>query len=119
MTPSTITYAVTTLRSGEQVENYAPHVYAFTVKVEKDGKPYLPYQTAVIKNLRYPNDALEGMQRDWAKRIVRALCHQFREVGDDDGRTGMDAHFYPTLEKLEIDHERGEIHVVIEEPYTD
>lgn len=119
MTPTTITYAVTTLRSGEQAENYAPHVWEYRVKVEKDGKPYLPYATEGIKKLGYPGDAIAAMQRDWAKRIVRGLCCNFREAGDNDGRTGMDAHFYPTLEKLEIDHERGEIHVVIEQPYTD
>ena len=105
MTPTTITYAVTTLRGGEQAGNWEPHVWEYRVKVEKDGKPYLPCSPS--------------MRREWAKRIVDALCYHFREVGDDDGLTGMDAHFYPTLEKLEIDHERGEIHVVIEQPYTD
>lgn len=64
-------------------------------------------------------DKLRSNQRDWAKKIVRSLCQNFREKDDDDGRTGMDAHFYPTLSSLKIDPSAGTIHALIIEPYTD
>lgn len=64
-------------------------------------------------------DQLRSQQREWAKKIVRALCQNFREKDDDDGRTGMEAHFYPTLKWLKLDPAEGTIHVFIVEPYTD
>lgn len=104
--PMTTTYTVTTLKSGEQAENYAPHEYKYVVQVD----PWPRWITMAGYKL---------VARDWAKRIVRTLCHHFRETGDADGRTGMDAHFHPTLQKLEIYADQGEIHVLITEPYTD
>lgn len=65
-----------------------------------------------------PED-LRKMQRDWALKITRALCQNFREKDDDDGRTGMDAAFYPTLKWLKLDAAAGTIHVFITEMYTD
>lgn len=67
----------------------------------------------------YPPEEVRKQQKDWAKKIVRALCSNFRETGDDDGRTGMDAHFYPTLKWLKLDPNVGTIHVLIVEPFTD
>ena len=59
------------------------------------------------------------MRREWALKVVRGLCQDFRERGDDDGRTGMDAHFYPTLKRLDIDEKAGTIRALIVEAYTD
>lgn len=67
----------------------------------------------------YPPDALRKQQRDWALKLVRALCQGFREKGDDDGKTGMEAHFAPTLKSLKIDHVTGTIHALIIEAFTD
>lgn len=67
----------------------------------------------------YPPDELRKEQREWAKMIVRALCQNFREKDDDDGRTGMEAHFYPTLKTLTLDPKAGTIRAFIIEPFTD
>lgn len=67
----------------------------------------------------YPPDALRKQQRDWALNLVRALCQNFRERGDDDGKIGMDAHFFPTLKNLTIDHKAGTVRAFIVEPFTD
>ena len=56
--------------------------------------------------------------RAWAKGIVQA-ARQCRERGDNDGRTGLDAHFYPTLSDLAIDKAKGEINFTITEAYND
>ncbi len=64
-------------------------------------------------------DTLRKQQREWAKKIVRALCQNFREKDDDDGRKDMEAHFYPTLRWLKLDPKAGTIHAFIVEPYTD
>lgn len=55
------------------------------------------------------------------KSIVRVLCRNFREVGDDDGKVegSADAHFAPTLKKFTIDASKGEIRALIIEAYTD
>lgn len=58
-------------------------------------------------------------RRDYALKIVRGLCQNFREKGDEDGRAGMDAHFYPTLRRLDIDEKAGTIRALIIEAYTD
>lgn len=67
----------------------------------------------------YPPEALRKQQRDWAIGLVRALCQNFREHTDDDGKTGMAAHFFPTLKSLKIDHAKGTIRAFIIEPFTD
>lgn len=64
-------------------------------------------------------DQLRTNQRDWAKKIIRGLCQNFREAKDEDGRTGMDAAFYPTLTKLTLDARAGTIRAFIIEAYTD
>lgn len=64
-------------------------------------------------------DQLRKGQREWAKKIVRALCQNFREKDDDDGRKDMDAHFYPTLKSLVLDAKAGTIRAFIIEPFTD
>ena len=67
----------------------------------------------------YPPDALRKQQRDWALNLVRSLCQNFREKGDEDGRTGMEAAFYPTLRSLAIDAKAGTVRAFIIETYTD
>lgn len=67
----------------------------------------------------YPPDALRKQQRDWALKLVRALCQNFREKTDGDGKVGMDAAFFPTLKRLTIDHNAGTIRALIVEMYTD
>lgn len=66
-------------------------------------------------------DQLRSEQRNWALKLVRALCQNFREKGDDDGLVegSMEAHFRPTLKTLKIDPGAGTIRVFIVEPYTD
>ena len=131
-------YTVETLRAG-QPKPYADSEYEYLVKVEssgwsKDGtmKPWLmcgnldkiiPQQEADRKSGRMiggPSpENQRKMQRDWALKLVKVLCHNFREVNDDDGRTGMEAAFYPTLERLTIDQAKAEIRALITEEYTD
>jgi hypothetical protein len=67
----------------------------------------------------FPAAELRSQQVAWAKKIVRALCQDFREKDDQDGKTGMEAYFYPTLKSLTIDHRAGTIRAFIVEPYTD
>lgn len=64
-------------------------------------------------------DEMRAIQRNWAVGLVRVLCQNFREPNDKDGRTGMDAHFFPTLKKLIIDHKAGTVRALIIEPFTD
>lgn len=132
-----VTYSVQTLRSG-QPRPYADteREYLITVKSTQYGKeglhPWLLYGD-VEKRIRkdeadraagrmsggYKPDELRTSQQAWARKLVRALCQDFREAGDQDGRTGMDAHFYPTLTSLKLDPEAGTIRAFIIEPYTD
>lgn len=131
------TYEVETIRSG-QPRAYADteREYLITVRSEcygEDGlRPWLMHgdveaQIAKDEAARKAGtmfggmqpDALRKSQRDWAKKVVRGLCQNFREKDDDDGRTGMDAHFFPTLKSLKIDPKAGTIHAFIVEPYTD
>ncbi len=133
---STTTYQVEVLRSG-QPRAYADteREYLITVKRERCGKdglfPFLMHGDveARIKKDEAMREAgtmsggqspeqLRDDQKDWAKKIVRSLCQNFREKDDDDGRTGMDAHFYPTLKSLKLDHAAGTILAFIVEPYT-
>lgn len=67
----------------------------------------------------YPPAELRAMQRKWAIGLVRSLCQHFREKNDNDGKTGMEAHFYPTLKSLTIDHKAGTVRAFIVEPFTD
>lgn len=131
------TYSVKTIRSG-QPRAYADteREYLITVKGERYGKeglhPWLMHGDVEARIQReeadraagrmsggYPPDELRKQQREWAKGIVRALCQNFREKDDEDGRTGMEAHFYPTLKWMKLDPAAGTIHVFIVEPYTD
>ena len=130
-------YSVETLRSG-QPRPYADteREYLITVTAPvygKDGlRPWLMHGDVEARIKREEGDraagrmmggqspdALRQGQRDWAKGIVRTLCQNFREKDDDDGRTGMEAHFYPTLKWLKLDTQAGTIHAFIIEPYTD
>jgi hypothetical protein len=135
----TTSYSVETLRSGQsRPYGDTEREYLITVLSSdfagKDGepKPWLMYgdvesritsEEALRKAGKMSGgmspDQLRKGQRDWAKGIVRALCQNFREKGDDDGRKDMDAHFYPTLKFLRLDGRTGTIHVFIIEPYTD
>lgn len=131
------TYSVDTLRSG-QPRPYADteREYLITVKCagygkEPNPKPWLMYgdiEGQIIRDeaARKAGTMLGGMspeqlpkgQRDWAKKIVRALCQDFREKDDDDGRKDMTAFFYPTLLSLKMDAIAGTIRAFIVEPYT-
>ena len=135
---NTTVYSVETLRSG-QPRAYADteREYLITVKAShwsKNGvlKPWLMHgdvekriveEEAMRKSGQMLGgetpDHLRKSQREWAKKIVRALCQNFREKDDDDGRTDMAAYFYPTLQWLKLDPKAGTIHVFIIEPYTD
>lgn len=131
------TYEVETLRSG-QPRAYADteREYLITIRSENYGKegmhPWLmggDVEAKITKDEAaraaktmfggMSPDALRSQQRDWAKRVVRGLCQNFREESDDDGRSGMDAAFYPTLKWLKLDHAKGTIHAFIIERYTD
>ena len=131
------TYSVKVLRSG-QPRAYADteREYLITVKSTSYGKeglhPWLCLGDVEATIKKDEKDRAEGRlfggllpdqlrtkQREWAKRIVRGLCQNFREKGDDDGRTGMDAHFYPTLTSLKLDPKEGTIRALIIEPFTD
>ena len=134
----TTRYTVEILRSG-QPRPYAATEHEYLVKVESSGwsndgsmKPWLmcgdldkriAQEESDRKSGRMSGgdspDELRKMQRDWALKIVRSLCQNFREKTDEDGRTGMDAAFYPTLKSLSIDQKKAEIRVFITEEYTD
>ena len=92
-------YSVETLRSGQP-------------------RPYADTEREYLMGGQSPDD-LRQAQRNWAKGIVRALCQNFREKYDDDGREGLDAHFYPTLKQLNLDPQAGTIRAFIIEPYAD
>lgn len=132
-----IRYTVTTLRSG-QPRAYADTEREYLVTVERshtNDAPFVPWLMGgdVEANIKrdaalraegrmfggYSPDETRKAQRDWAKKIVRALCQDFREASDEDGRTGMEAHFYPTLKSLTVDAKAGTIRAFIVEPYTD
>ena len=125
------TYSVEILRSG-QPRPYADTEREYRITVSQSGKPWLLHGDVETRIRReeadraagrmsggLSPDALRKEQRDWAKKIVRALCQNFREKGDDDGRKDMEAHFYPTLKWLKLDAKAGTIHVFIVEPFTD
>lgn len=137
-----VRYLVETLRSG-QPRPYADTEREYRITVERQSdwgsdkgqwKPWL-MGGDVEAQIRYEGkmraegnmnggntpDELRKQQRDWCLKIIRALCQNFREKGDDDGRIEgtMEAHFYPTLKSLKIDGKAGKIHVLIIEPYMD
>lgn len=135
----TTTYSVETLRSG-QPRAYADTEREYLITVRStdyagkagDPKPWLMYGDVESRIAReeadrkagrmmggHTPDQLRKEQRDWAKSIIRALCQNFREKDDDDGRKDMEAHFYPTLKWLKLDGKAGTIHAFIIEPYTD
>ena len=134
----TTTYSVEVIRSG-QPRAYADTEREYRITVKSSGwskdramEPWLMYGDVEARIRREEADRAAGRmmggetpdqlrkgQREGAKKIVRALCQDFREKDDQDGRTGMEAHFYPTLQWLKIDGKAGTIHVFIIEPYTD
>jgi len=132
------TYAVDIIRSG-QPRAYADTEREYLITVQTTGygkdaalKPWLMYgdveariaadeaarKAGTMSGGETPDQLRKG-QREWAKKIVRALCQNFREKNDDDGRKDMEAHFYPTLQSLKLDAKAGTIRVFIIEPYTD
>lgn len=130
-------YSVETLRSG-QPRAYADteREYLITVTANMHGlkglQPHLMCGDVEAQIKRDEADrasgimfggtspeALRKQQADWARKIVRSLCQNFREKDDEDGRTGMEAHFYPTLQSLKLDPKAGTVHAFIIEPYTD
>ncbi len=135
-----VNYEVTTLRAG-QPRAYADSEYEYVIKITSEDQygpnkgamsPYIYYGDIEERIKReesqrkagtmiggYSPDKLRKEQRDWAKKVVASLCRKFREPNDDDGRTGMEAYFYPTLKSLTLNHAKGEIRVLIIEPYTD
>ena len=128
---NTTTYSVQVLRSG-QPRPYADTEREYLITVNRDQHPWLLHGDVESRIDReeadraagrmmggYPPDELRKQQREWAKKIARALCQNFREKDDDDGRAGMEAHFYPTLQRLKLDGNAGTIHVFIIEPFTD
>jgi hypothetical protein len=107
-------YTVEVLRSG-QPRAYADTENEYLVRCEME-RSYGP-DKGQMKPWLYGLD--EATRLTWAKSLVKVLCQTFREAGDDDGRTGMEAHFYPTLRSLVIDQNTGTIRALIIEPYTD
>ena len=135
----TTTYSVEILRSG-QPRPYADteREYLITVlSTDFAGKPGEPkpwlmhgdVETRIVREEAdrkagrmsggQSPDQLRKSQRDWAKGILRALCQNFREKDDEDGRNGSEAFFYPTLRSLKLDGKSGTIRAFIVEPYTD
>lgn len=128
---SQVSYTVETIRSG-QPRAYADTENEYRITVQRNQRPWLMYgelekRIAEEEGWRKegkmmggtPPDVLRKERDDWAKKIARSLCQNFREKNDDDGRTGMDAHFYPTLKWMKLDDKAGTIHVLIIEPFTD
>lgn len=131
MAISEMTLVVQTLRSG-QPRPYADTNREYLITIQRNEKPWLMHGDVETRIVREeadraagrmsggtPPEAWRKQQREWAKGIVRALCQNFREKDDDDGRGGMEAHFYPTLKSLDLDGKFGTIRVFIVEPYTD
>jgi hypothetical protein len=133
----TIRYTIEVIRSG-QPRAYADTTNEYLIKGEQlpynktEFVPYLPlgdveaiiaHETKMRERRKmfggYSPEGLRAEQRKAALRLVRTLCQDFREQTDEDGRTGMEAHFYPTLQFLAIDGAAGTIRVVIVEPFTD
>ena len=135
----TIRYTIETIRSGQPYA-YADTIREYVIRGEEIfsspppsvRKPYLPFGDVEAQIRRdtamrergemsggYSLDQLRAAQRREVLKLVRGLCGDFRERGDEDGRTGMEAHFYPTLQSLVIDGKAGTIRVVIVEPFTD
>jgi hypothetical protein len=107
-------YTVETIRSG-QPRPYADTEREYRIFVEV--KPQYAPEPKEFQPWLQGGDVTE--QRLWAKRVIRALCCDFREADDKDGRTGMEAAFYPTLKVLELNPAQGTIHCLIVEAYTD
>lgn len=134
---SETTYSVQVMRSG-QPRAYADTEREYLIAVKStfhgnDGlRPWLLYgdiekriaeetkarATGRLSGGETP-EQLRATQRKWALGLVRALCQNFREKDDDDGRKGTEAHFFPTLKWLKLDPKAGTIHAFIIEPFTD
>lgn len=130
-------YTVETLRAG-QPRAYADSEYECLITItaehygDKELKPWLYLEDVEERIRREEADRKAGRmaggqspeqlrkgQREWALRLVRALFRNCREKGDDDGRSGMEAYFYPTLKSLSLDPKAGTIRALIIEPFTD
>lgn len=108
-------YTVETLRCG-QPRPYADHEHECRISVERtspcgeNAGEWEPFRC---------DGWTEKQREDWAKRIVRGVFRNFREQGDDDGRTGMEAYYFPTLRWLKVDPHTGTIRALVTEAYTD
>jgi hypothetical protein len=127
----TVTYTVDTLRAG-QPRAYADSEYEYRITIARDGKPWFLGGDIEATAARDEADRKAGrmiggatpddmrkMQGDWARQVIRALCQNFRERDDEDGRVGMAGAFFPTLRWLRLDAKAGTIHVMITSLYTD
>ena len=133
-------YTVETLKSG-QPRPYAAHQFEYRITVEQEpyDKPGTLSPWLILGDVENqiareeadrkagrmsggtPPDELRKLQRDWAKKIVRALCPEgFREKGDDDGivEDSSMAAFTNTLKSLRLDPSEGTIQVLITREYT-
>lgn len=134
-----VRYTVETITAGQQ-RAYGDSEYRCLITVEstrygKDGlHPWVLHGDVEARIRKDEADRAAGRmsggqspeqlrkeQRDWAKKMVKALFHGFREKGDDDGiKEGtMEAAFAPTLKSLEIDHKAGTIRAFVNCTYTD
>jgi hypothetical protein len=125
-------YLVECLRSG-QPRPYADHAneYLITIRQGVHNQPDKPKPWVLMGDVEgtirreeaaraagtmfggnSPDD-MRKQQRDWAKSIVRALCHDFQENGDEGHNWAS-----WTLASLKIDPHAGTIRALITAEYT-
>ena len=110
-----VRYTVKPILEDVQRAPYADHVSTFQIIVER--RDHLDAHGGPVWVLwQPPFPQGSGESSIWAKKLVRALCMDFREQGDNDGRTGIGADFYPHLVSLDVDE--GIIEVEIRRMYT-
>jgi hypothetical protein len=125
-------YLVECLRSG-QPRPYADHAneYLITIRQGVHNQPDKPKPWVLMGDVEgtirreeaaraagtmsggYLPEDLRKQQTDWAKALVRALCHDFKEKGDE----GRDWASW-TLASLKIDPHAGTIRALITAEYT-
>lgn len=114
MTDRRVRYTVKTFCHDFQPTPYSDHVSRFLILVER---PRTRRDGTIVWETWQQPQAPADVIRPWALRLVRTLCMDFREKGDDDGRTGLDAALYPHLKDLDV--KDGIIEVEIRRVYTD
>lgn len=125
-------YLVDCLRSG-QPRPYADHAneYLITIRQGVHGKPEAPEPWVLMGDVEgtirrdeamraagtmFGGDTPDGLRKqqlDWAKALVRALCHDFKEKGDEGHNWAS-----WTLARLTIDPHAGTIRALITAEYT-